>query len=131
MSLYNILGNEMSEPGKIDFSRPSADTLHAALSGTWKIDSRPPPANDVVQQLEADPAIKILIINAHDIAGWDSGLLTFLIAATEECRNRNIDLEHQGLAEGAQKLLNIAAAVPEQKDARSAAEIRFLFLHCR
>ena len=119
MSLYNILGNEMSKPGKIDFSRPSADTLHATLSGTWKIDSRPPPANEVVQQLEADPAIKILIINAHDIAGWDSGLLTFLIAATEECRNRNIDLEHQGLAEGAQKLLNIAAAVPEQKDARS------------
>jgi phospholipid/cholesterol/gamma-HCH transport system permease protein len=119
MSLYNILGNEMSEPGKIDFSRPSADTLHAALSGTWKIDSRPPPANEVVQQLEADPAIKILIINAHDITGWDSGLLTFLIAVTEECRNRNIDLEHQGLAEGAQKLLNIAAAVPVQKDARS------------
>jgi phospholipid/cholesterol/gamma-HCH transport system permease protein len=118
MSLYNILGNEMSKPGKIDFSRPSADTLHAALSGTWKFDSRPPPAGDVVQQLEADPTVKNLIIDTRDIAGWDSGLLTFLIAATETCRSRNIIFEHHGLPEGAQRLLNISAVVPEQKGAR-------------
>ena len=117
MSLDNILGNEMSEPGKIDFSRPSADTLHGALSGTWKIDSRPPSASVVLQQLETDPAIKLLILDAHDVTGWDSGLLTFLIAATEACRSRNITFEHQGLPEGAHRLLSIAAAVPEQKDA--------------
>ena len=62
--------------------------------------------------------IKNLILDARDIADWDSGLLTFLIAATETCRSRNITFEHQGLPEGAQRLLSIAAAVPEQKDPR-------------
>ena len=118
MYFDSILGNEMSEPGKIDFSRPSADTLHGALSGSWKIDSGPPSAGSTVQQLETDPAIKLLIIDAGNIADWDSGLLTFLIAATEACQNSNITFEYQGLPEGAQRLLSIAAAVPEQKDAR-------------
>ena len=117
MYLDNVLGNEMSEPGKIEFSRPTADTLRAALSGSWKIDSGPPSAVSAVQQLETDPAIKLLIIDADNIADWDSGLLTFLIAATEACRSRNISFEHLGLPKGAQRLLNIAAAVPEQKDA--------------
>ena len=118
MYLDNILGNEMSEPGKIEFSRPSADTLHGALSGSWKINSTPPSARIVLQQLEADHAIKLLILDARDVTGWDSGLLTFLIAATEACQSRNATFEHRGLPAGAQRLLSIAAAVPEEKETR-------------
>jgi phospholipid/cholesterol/gamma-HCH transport system permease protein len=106
----------MPEPGKIEFSRPTTDTLHASLSGTWKIGNKPPNARNVLQQLEADPAIRLLVVDGPEIADWDSGLLTFLIAIINECQIRNIDLEHRRLPEGVQKLLHIAAAVPEHKD---------------
>jgi phospholipid/cholesterol/gamma-HCH transport system permease protein len=115
----NALGNEMTEPGKIDFSSPSAGTLHAAISGVWQIAGKPPSAKEIVLQLEAVPQVKGLVIDADKVTGWDSGLLAFLIAAKEACQSRNIEFAVQGLPAGAQRLLDIAAAVPEQKDARS------------
>jgi phospholipid/cholesterol/gamma-HCH transport system permease protein len=117
----------MSEPGKIDFSRPSADILHGALSGSWKIGTSPPSDREVVHQLEDTPQMKSLVIDATNITGWDSTLLTFLITAKEACQSRNIGFEHQGLPAGAQRLLNIASAVPEQKDARPVQKCNSFF----
>jgi phospholipid/cholesterol/gamma-HCH transport system permease protein len=117
----------MSEPGKIDFSRPSADILHGALSGSWRIGTSPSSAREVVHQLEDTPQVKSLVIDANNITGWDSTLLTFLITAKEACQSRNIGFEHQGLPAGAQRLLNIASAVPEQKDARPVQKCNSFF----
>jgi len=117
----------MSEPGKIDFSRPSADILHGALSGSWKIDASPPSTRQVLRQLEKTPQVKSLVIDANNISGWDSTLLTFLITAQEACQSRNIRFEHQGLPAGAQRLLDIASAVSKQKDARPALKHNSFF----
>ena len=100
---------------KIDFSQPAPDTLHAAISGAWRIGSRLPPPATVLGRLGADPRIKSLIIDVNELAGWDTSFLTFIRAITEECRKKSIALEMQGLPEGVKRLLHLASVVPEQK----------------
>jgi len=106
----------MQAQSKIDFSRPKPDTLHAALSGAWKIGSQLPVPANIFSRLAADPGIKSLIIDASKLAEWDSSFLTFIRALTEECRQRTIALETEGLPEGVKRLLHLASVVPGQKD---------------
>ncbi|MDX2433676.1 MAG: MlaE family lipid ABC transporter permease subunit, partial [Desulfobacterales bacterium] len=91
--------------------------LHAAISGTWKISSKLPAPEEVLNQLETDPRIKNIIINASDLKGWDTTFLTFINAISKECQKENIRFEIQELPKGAKRLLRIASAVSEQKDA--------------
>jgi phospholipid/cholesterol/gamma-HCH transport system permease protein len=58
---------------------------------------------------------------------WDTGLLIFLNNLRNFCSRQNISLNIDGLPEGARKLLELASAVPETKDAR-LAEQRVPFL---
>ena len=107
----------MQAQSKIEFSHLSADTLHAAISGTWKISSKLPAPEEVLSQLATDPRIKNIIINASDLKGWDTTFLTFINAISKECQKENIRFEIQELPKGAKRLLRIASAVSEQKDA--------------
>ncbi|NOQ67338.1 MAG: MlaE family lipid ABC transporter permease subunit [Desulfobacterales bacterium] len=107
----------MQAQSKIEFSHFSADTLHAAISGTWKISSKLPAPEEVFNQLATDPRIKNIIINASDLKGWDTTFLTFINAISKECQKENIRFEIQELPKGAKRLLRIASAVSEQKDA--------------
>ena len=118
----------MQEQGKIDFSQASPDTLRAALSGTWKLGGTLPAPAAVLGRLAEDGENKNLIIDAGQLQGWDTSFLTFLRAIMQECRKRNIALEMQGLPAGVQKLLHLAAVVPEQQDA-AHKERRKLFLY--
>ena len=107
----------MQAQSQINFSHFSADTLHAAISGTWKISSKLPAPEEVLNQLATDPRIKNIIINASDLKGWDTTFLTFISAISKECQKENIRFEIQELPKGAKRLLRIASAVSEQKDA--------------
>ena len=107
----------MQAQSKIEFSHLSADTLHAAISGTWKISSKLPAPEEVLSQLATDPRIKNIIINASDLKGWDTTFLAFINAISKECQKENIRFEIQELPKGAKRLLRIASAVSEQKDA--------------
>ena len=107
----------MQAQSKIDFSQPSPNSLHAAISGAWQIVSQLPAPATVLSQLEANSKIKSLIIDTYELAGWDTSFLTFIRAITKECQSRNIVLEMQGLPEGVKRLLHLASAVPAQQDA--------------
>ena len=102
---------------KIDFSRPAPNILYASISGAWQIGRELPGPSTVLRQLEDDPGIKNLVIDAAELDGWDSSFLTFIRTITNECGKRNITLEMQGLPEGVMSLLHLASVVPEQKDA--------------
>jgi len=119
----------MQAQSKIDFSHFSADTLHAAISGTWKISSKLPAPEEVLNQLATDPRIKNIIINASDLKGWDTTFLTFISAISKECQKENIRFEIQELPKGAKRLLRIASAVSEQTEAHQQIERKsFLYM---
>jgi phospholipid/cholesterol/gamma-HCH transport system permease protein len=119
----------MQAQSKIDFSHFSADTLHAAISGTWKIGSKLPASGEVLSRLAADPGIKNIIINSSALQGWDTTFLTFISAISKECQSRNIGLEMQELPKGAERLLHLASAVPEQTEAHKQTQRKtFLYM---
>jgi phospholipid/cholesterol/gamma-HCH transport system permease protein len=107
----------MQTQSKIDFSQPRPDTLVASLSGIWRIDSQLPAPTAVFRRIEIDSRIRNLVIETSGLAGWDTSFLTFIRTIAGECRQRNIAVAMPELPQGAKRLLQLAAAVPEQVEA--------------
>jgi phospholipid/cholesterol/gamma-HCH transport system permease protein len=112
----------MSGSGELLFEQPSQDTLLVILTGSWKLGETLPSTDDVRQKIEASGVIHHISLNAEQLGEWDSGLLTFLRKLWKFCLNSEIALDSSGLPAGARQILELAAAVPEKKDARKAEE---------
>jgi len=117
----------MTARGEMIMEEPSADTLKVILSGDWKLGGELPGAGKVQQRLDGRPGVRNLVFDTRELASWDSGLLTFLMNLGTLCSRQKILFNRDGLPPGAQRLLALALAVPEKKDARQA-EGRVSFL---
>ena len=102
----------------LGFDRPAEDTLLVRLTGSWTIAHKLPAAAEVQRHVESDPVIKQINFDTRELSGWDSGLLSFLTKIINQCSEKNITVNQEGLTEGIQKLLQLAFAVPERKGAR-------------
>ena len=108
----------MTPHGEMITEQPSADTMKVILSGPWKLGGELPRADKVQQRLEGAPEVRHLVFDTREMAHWDTGLLIFLKELHTFCSRQKIDLNCDGLPEGARKLLELASAVPEKTDAR-------------
>lgn len=117
----------MTARGEMIMEQPSADTLKVILSGHWKLGGEHPGADKVQQTLQDKPGVRNVDFDTRQLASWDTGLLTFLMNVDTLCSRQKINLNRDGLPEGAKKLLELALAVPEKTDARQAEE-RISFL---
>ena len=117
----------MSDPGELLFEQPSKDTLQLILAGSWKLGEPLPSTDDVHQKVESNGPIRHISFNAEKLGDWDSGLLTFLRKLWKFCVSNDIAVDSSGLPDGARQILELATAVPENKDARKA-EDRITFL---
>jgi phospholipid/cholesterol/gamma-HCH transport system permease protein len=119
----------MTDRGEMILEQPSDDTLKVILSGHWKLGGELPGADKVQQRLEGSPAVRNIVFDTKELANWDTELLIFLMDLHTFCDRQNIQLNSDGLPPGAQRLLQLAAAVPEKKDARKTEErVSFLAL---
>ena len=107
----------MQARSKIYFSQPSPNSLHAAISGGWRIGSKHPAPGELLSRLATDPKIKNVIINGSGLQGWDTTFLTYISTISKECQSRNIGLEMQELPKGVERLLYLASAVSKQTEA--------------
>jgi len=107
----------MGEQAAISLSRIASDTLLVRLSGTWQIGEDLPQAQGLLEQIESEAGLQRIAFDTQDLKGWDSGLLTFVLKVIDQLRTRDIVSEKEGLPEGVQRLLALATAVPEKKDA--------------
>ncbi len=89
------------------------DGLNIILGGRWCIDASLPTSGVVLEAL--GDKIRRLRFDVAGLSDWDSGLLTFLDGVLKACAQRNIAADTSGLPPGAQRLLAMALAVPEQK----------------
>jgi phospholipid/cholesterol/gamma-HCH transport system permease protein len=62
-----------------------------------------------------------MTFDAQGVTEWDSGLLIFLGKVIAENDRRRIESDRTGLPEGVRRLLALASAVPERKDARQGS----------
>jgi len=90
--------------------------LVVGLAGYWTIKQSLPPAGDVFQAAMSET--RRISFDTTALAAWDSNLLTFLLAVIDRAAHKGIDVDREGLPEGARKLLALATAVPERTDAR-------------
>ena len=107
-----------SAPGKMEFSRPADDTLLLKLSGNWVLGSDLPSADEAQKHIEAEKSIQHLTFQTNEVTNWDSALLIFLKKIVGRCTQQGIQVDEAGLPEGVRRLLDLATAVPEKKDAR-------------
>jgi phospholipid/cholesterol/gamma-HCH transport system permease protein len=120
---------EPSLSGKagLSVSSEEAGQIRVSLSGDWTMETPIPDVSELAQHLSTDPPVKILILDATALKGWDSLFLTFLNKIKGLCDQQQITIREEGLPQGVGRLLALAAAVPERKGARQE-EVRESFL---
>jgi phospholipid/cholesterol/gamma-HCH transport system permease protein len=106
--------------GKMDisFSRQPGNTFVVRLGGDWNIAGGLPSMEQLQKQIGSAPAPEQVVFDTRGLGGWDSSLLSFLIKLSDFCGGKSIPVSNKGLPEGVARLLDLASAVPEKKDAR-------------
>ena len=107
--------------GEMSFSRPTEDTLLVRLAGDWTIKDELPAVEEIQKQADSGPPVQRIAFDTQDLGRWDSGLITFLIKLFDQSSQSQIDTNREGLPDGVRRLLDLAAAVPEKKDAHKEA----------
>lgn len=80
------------------------------------------PSLDALQKLIAAPsAIRTLAFDASGLGGWDSALLSFVLAVWAACRAHNIAVDADALPAGVRRLISLALAAPQRTRAAPPA----------
>ncbi len=108
------------EQVELEYARGADGTLLVALGGDWKLTRGLPALEGVIGEIEKSPLPKKVIFETGVLAGWDSGLLTFLLAVLSRCRHLGVEVDRRGLPEGVRRLLALATAVPARPGRRSS-----------
>jgi phospholipid/cholesterol/gamma-HCH transport system permease protein len=99
----------------------SRSKLVARLSGDCRVGSEALSVESVREALDRAQGAKSLSFETAGLTGWDSRFVAFIRNCGELCRARNVELRDDGLPQGVRRLLRLAQAVPERRDARRAA----------
>src|SRR5215475_10813552 len=110
----------------LEYARTPDGALRVALGGEWKLASGIPPPGEVLEEIERPPLPQRVILETRVLAGWDSGLLTFLLAVVSRCTRLGVEVDRHGLPEGVKQLLALATAVPARAARRRARADHFL-----
>jgi phospholipid/cholesterol/gamma-HCH transport system permease protein len=98
---------------------PAADgTVRLRLAGSWRLQHRLPSAASVYDSLAAHREARRVVLDAEELSAWDSGLLTFLIKLRQLAAEAGLETDASRLPQGVQRLLQLAAAVPEHAGGR-------------
>ena len=112
----------MPDTGQLHTAIDASGTLVLQLSGNWRSTEGVPSGDAVEQALARSPEAQGVAYDARQLGEWDSGVLTFLRRVGQIAEARGLPQDRSGLPEGVQRLINLAEAVPEKKDARRADE---------
>jgi len=113
---------EMPSQANLSFSRSPEGDLVIYISGDWRMEQQVPAVEAVDEQLTSGSKVSRVLLDTKELKSWDSGLLTFLTKVIACCSEKKILLDKAGLPQGVQRLLGLATAVPERKEARKEAK---------
>jgi phospholipid/cholesterol/gamma-HCH transport system permease protein len=113
--------------GTVSFSRINRSTLLVTLAGPWHLKQDVPSAAVFQRELQSSARVSRVSFDTSRLTNWDSGLVAFLVRASEYCRASGVEQDRAGLAVGLRRLLELAEAVPEKKGARRDAVMAGFF----
>ena len=96
------------------------------LSGQWRLQDGQPSLDEVGREMAGPPPIRRLAFDAGGITAWDTGLLVFVAQIVDEAAALGIEVDRSGLPDGARRLLELAAAVPERRTRGQTAPASWL-----
>jgi phospholipid/cholesterol/gamma-HCH transport system permease protein len=101
--------------------RRAAGVLLVQLSGDWLKESNRPDSAVAIAELARQPLPDAIEFDTRTLGQWDTALMTFLTVVRRKADEAKVPLDPAGLPAGAQKLLQLAFAVPERAGARKTA----------
>ncbi|MGD9250926.1 MAG: STAS domain-containing protein, partial [Desulfobacterales bacterium] len=107
----------MEKPA-VECRRPSARVGEVRFSGAWMLDAAIPDFRELRDAIGEPGKTDTLVFDTTRLTRWDSQFLAFIIKIHAHCQARNINLEDEGLPDGARRMLHLATAVPERQGAR-------------
>jgi phospholipid/cholesterol/gamma-HCH transport system permease protein len=110
----------MLEQLSLDF--PSPDNLQLVLAGSWLLTGSHPTATGIEEQLQARTDIRKISFNGRAVTEWDTGLLTFLARVYQLAGDHDVDIDPDGLPDGARRMMVLATAVPPKEDTGKHSE---------
>jgi phospholipid/cholesterol/gamma-HCH transport system permease protein len=95
----------------------SPGVLRARLSGDWRAPGSLPGVEILRRALSENTAARSLEFDVSELTGWGSRLVAFIGRCAGLCREGNVDFRGDRLPDGVRRLLRLATAVPDKRDA--------------
>lgn len=97
-------------------------SLEVSIAGIWNRAARLPDYQSVINRLKSEPPIRVVLLTASELQGWDSRLPNYLLQLIRQCRSLSYEPDCSRLPDGLKRLLYLAEAVPERSGARRAGQ---------
>jgi len=101
--------------GGLKIEKSHNGQLLLTLAGSWRLTENLQHLLKVQNEIDSCPEITGIAFYGTELQGWDSSLLTFLMAVIDYCSKHGIAVNRESLPPGVNHLLSLACAVPEQK----------------
>ncbi len=113
---------ELPATPEITIQRSPEGLLCVVLIGDWLARAGLPSAEGIERELASGSPIAGLAFDTSRLGRWDSALVSFVFRCNELCEKNRIEFRTQTLPTGLAKLITLAQAVPEKKDAARSPE---------
>lgn len=121
VALTGAAPREPTEAGQIDVEVQTDRSVRIHLGGTWSLAAGLPSTRLVEEAVGRSPAPPAVTFESGELGAWDSSALLVLERIARLCRSRGVPVRLDGLPPGVRRLLSLAEAVPEKRDARPPA----------
>lgn len=108
--------SDEAKNAQLTVRRKSGGVLLVGIGGDWLTRSGLPGIAPVATEVAAG-GLTALEFDASVLQRWNSGLMTFLLQCSNLCAQNKMEFRGQTLPPGIAKLIQLAQAVPEKKDA--------------
>jgi phospholipid/cholesterol/gamma-HCH transport system permease protein len=98
--------------------RMPGEVLILSLSGDWVVRQAPQSVQDVEQEISRGGPPGTLRFDTAKLGHWDSALVAFVMNCLELCERLHIEFVGDALPPGVRRLIQLARAVPEKREAK-------------
>ncbi len=104
----------------VALERDSSGAAVVRIGGDWRLRHGMPATASVERALQI-AAARSIRLDASGVGRWDSSLVSFIVRLEEYCRAHEIESARDALPDGLARMIALAQAVPERRDARAIA----------
>jgi len=102
----------------IDYTLTGSGDLEVRVAGDWLLEKDLPDTSAILAAIDDANAGACVIVDGKELGEWDTGLLAPLVVLRARADAAGLSFDITALPDGAERLLELAFAVPEREGAR-------------